>query len=69
MRGRRLTCVCKRLDVVGQVNVDTLCVFHLLEDDSNEPHGHKFIPVELKHTKAPLIQPAGSSMTGKQAAG
>lgn len=50
----RPTCVCERLDVVRQVDVDTLCVFHLLEDDSNKPHGHKVVPIGREtHTEAP----------------
>lgn len=40
-----LTGVCEGLDVVRQVDVHTLCVLHFLEDDPDEPHGHKVVPV------------------------
>lgn len=43
------TGVCEGLDVVGQVDVHTLCILHFLEDDPNEPHGHKIIPVAETH--------------------
>lgn len=39
------TSVCKGLDVVCQVNVHTLRILHFFEDDPNEPHGHKVVPV------------------------
>ena len=39
------TCVCKGLDVVGQVDVYTLGILHFLEYDPDEPHGHKLISV------------------------
>lgn len=41
----KLTSVCEGLDVICQVNVHTLCILHFLEDDTNEPHGHKVVPV------------------------
>lgn len=39
------TSVCEGLDVVRQVNVHTLCILHFLEDDPDEPHGNKIVPV------------------------
>ena len=47
MRGR--TSVCEGLDVVRQVDVHTLCILHFLEDDPDEPHGYKVVPVAEKH--------------------
>lgn len=47
------TSVCERLDVVRQVNVHTLRILHFLEDDPDEPHGHKVVPVtetQREHT-------------------
>lgn len=44
-----LTGVCEGLDVVRQVDIYTLCVLHLLENDPNEPHGHKVVPVAETH--------------------
>lgn len=44
------TGVCEGLDVVGQVNVHTFCILHFLEDDANEPHGDKVVPVpQMQH--------------------
>ena len=45
------TSVCERLDVVRQVNVHALRILHFLEDDPNEPHGHKIVPVTETHKK------------------
>lgn len=42
------TSICEGLDVVRQVDVHTLRVLHFLEDDPNEPHGHKVVPVTEK---------------------
>lgn len=39
------TSVCEGLDVICEVNVDTLSILHFLENDPNEPHGNKVIPV------------------------
>lgn len=39
------TSVCEGLDVKRKVNVDALCILHLLEDDPNKPHGNKVVSV------------------------
>lgn len=39
------TGVCEGLDVICKVNVDALSILHFLENDPNEPHGNKVIPV------------------------
>lgn len=43
------TSVCEGLDVVRQVNVHALRILHFLEDDPNEPHGYKVVPVTEAH--------------------
>lgn len=43
------TSVCEGLDVVRQVNVHALRTLHFLEDDPDEPHGHKVVPVTETH--------------------
>lgn len=56
------TGVCERLDVVCQVNVHTFCILHFFEDDPNEPHGHKVIPVsETQNSKWKLVTVADYS--------
>lgn len=39
------TSVCEGLDVIRQVNIHALRILHFLENDPNEPHGHKVVPV------------------------
>lgn len=39
------TSVCEGLDVICKVNVNALSILHFLENDPNEPHGNKVVPV------------------------